>query len=452
MAFSPQRLLQHLKTLLAQVVSPASETKTLWLAYSGGLDSHVLLHALASLKSELKNWQIRAVHVDHGLHVLSADWGQHCQAICKQLSIPCQVIKVNIKQDGESLEAVARDARYQAFADCLQKGDVLLTAQHADDQAETFMLQMLRGSGPRGLSAMPASRVFASGSLLRPLLGFRRQQLQTYAEQYGLEFIHDPSNDDKRFDRNFLRHDVFPGLAARWPSVVQTLCRNAQHQAEAAELLDVLAEQDMLSCTENPGCLSLSRLEMLDDNRQRNLLRYWLRQQGVTVPHRRKLNEILRAMLSAAEDRQPRIDWPGGEVRRYRGEMYASDEALLPQSWEQTWDLLTPLMLPAGLGSLAVTGDSGQALDLSRITSAPISVRFRGGGENCLPAGRGHHHSLKKLFQESAIPPWQRQRTPLVYVGNELAQIMGVCICEPFKAREGRPAVNIEWQQQHSNC
>jgi tRNA(Ile)-lysidine synthase len=300
------------------------------------------------------------------------------------------------------------------------------------------------------MAAMPEVKKFAGGYLLRPLLGLRRRELELYAEQQQLAYIHDPSNDDSRFDRNFLRSEVVPVLQQRWPSLVPTLLRSAQQQAEAAELLDVLAAQDMAQCMgSSPDGLALVGLRSLAENRQRNVLRYWLRQRAVSMPHRRKLNEILRTMLTAADDRQPHIDWPGGEVRRYRGELYASASVLPPVPSAQPWDLQAELELPAGLGYLSAYPGLGTGLDLGRLASAPVSVRFRQGGENCLPAGRGQHHSLKKLFQESAIPPWQRERIPLLYIGEELAQIMGICICEPFKAAAGQPAVNIEWQQ---NC
>lgn len=446
MAFSAQRLLHNLQTLLAQCPCKHTSSRTIWLAYSGGLDSHVLLHAIVQVRGELTDWQLQAIHIDHALQQDSSNWSEHCRSTCEHYAVPCTVETVTVSQAGESPEAAARDARYAALAEHLQEGDVLLTAQHADDQAETFMLQMLRGSGPKGLAAMPAARPFSAGYQLRPLLEFSRRDLQAYAEEHALQFIHDPSNDDRRFDRNFLRHEVIPVLLKRWPALLQTLGRDARQQAEAAELLDILAEQDYADCRGGNGCLSLTGLVRLDENRQRNLVRFWLRQQGVSVPHRRKLNEILQIMLCAGEDRQPRVDWPGGEVRRYRDELYASVAPQEAVDWQQQWDLQGPLMLPAGLGRLSLR-QSQDGLDLSSLQSGPVQVSFRRGGESCQPAGRGQHHSLKKLFQEAAVPPWQRERTPLVYVGDELAQIMGVCVCEPFKAKKGKPAVDIIWHQ-----
>jgi tRNA(Ile)-lysidine synthase len=451
MAFSPEQFLQDMQTLLDRCVFADNQHRTLILAYSGGLDSHVLLHVLAQHRATLVDWRLRVVHADHGLHSESDNWSQHCVDVCQQYDLGCDVLKLDINVAGESLEASARQARYQALAKLMQQGDVLLTAQHADDQAETFMLQMLRGSGPRGMAAMPTVKPFANGFHVRPLLNYRRHELQHYAEQHGLNFVHDPSNDDRRFDRNFLRHDIMPLLQQRWPALVETLGRDAQQQAEAAELLDVIAAQDFAVCQADiEDCLSVSALAGLDNNRQRNLLRYWLRQQGVMLPQRRKLNEILRVMLEAGEDRQPHVDWQGGEVRRYRDALFASAAGLPAIDWQQHWDLQGPLRLPPGLGSLAIK-ENGHELDLSRLASAPVRVSFRQGGEQCRPAGRGHRHSLKKLFQEAAVPPWQRERTPLVYVGDELAQIMGVCVCEPFKAQAGKPSVNIVWQQPHAS-
>lgn len=284
MAISPQRLLQHLQTLLASCQQRAYARQTLWLAYSGGLDSHVLLHLVSRLLDNLPDWDLQVIHINHDLQPDAGQWAEHCLAVCQQLDLPCRVVRLHIDARGESIEAAARDARYRAFAECMQQHDVLLTAQHADDQSETFMLQMLRGSGPRGMAGMPMTKKFAGGYLLRPLLGFRRHELELYANQQQLACIHDPSNQDSRFDRNFLRSEVMPVLQQRWPSLVPTLRRSAQQQAEAAELLDVLAAQDLADCLgRTSGCLALEGLRHLSENRQRNVLRYWLRDRKSVV-------------------------------------------------------------------------------------------------------------------------------------------------------------------------
>ena len=440
MKFSPDLLLQQLRR------HPA--TPCYQVAFSGGLDSQVLLHALCALRDQL-DAGIAAVHVHHGLQTDADMWELHCQQVCDELSVEYTSLQVDGRPaHGESPEAAARAARYQALAKWLPAGHFLLTAQHQDDQAETLFLQLLRGSGVSGLAAMPLRSELGHGQLLRPLLGVTRRQLQAYAEENGLSWMEDPSNRDMAFDRNFLRVYIIPLLQERWPSASAVLARSAAHCAEASKLLVQLGEQDLANTrVGRKDSLSLTRLLTLPPERQRNVLRHWIVQATGVMPSTAVLARILNDVLQSRPDAEPCVRWSEHELRRYRGDLY-----LLKQRPEADtsqvlqWSLPEPLSLPDAGGVLNATRQTGLGIRASAVTSG-VQVGWRRGGERCLPAGRGQHHSLKKLFQEQGIPPWERSRIPLIYIGDQLAAVAGLWVCEPFHARPKEPGLLIDWQQ-----
>jgi tRNA(Ile)-lysidine synthase len=422
-----------------------------WVAFSGGLDSTVLVHAMADLRSGLRDAGIALVHVDHGLSPASAAWSHHCEAIGAELGLRSRTLRVEARNlPSESPEAAARQARYQALASLLQPQECLLTAHHQDDQAETVLLQLLRGSGVAGLAAMPSCMPFGNGWLARPLLGFTRAQLKDYADQRGLRWLEDESNFDVSLDRNYLRRRVVPRLRERWPGYARTLSRAASHAAEAAQLLGELARVDIDRVGgSSPDTLSVSRLHELEAHRQRNAIRFWLRRLGLPMPPAARLQSILDTALNAAPDRNPRIDWPGAEVRRYRDLLYA-----MPPIPEQdpsqilAWNLRSPLALRyCRLLAKPATGQGLSALECERW---PVTVRFRQGGERCRPAGSSHTRPLKTLFQERGIPPWLRDRIPLVYLGEALAAVADLWICQPFEAGCGKPGWVLQWERGRS--
>ena len=417
-----------------------SADTTVWVAYSGGCDSHVLLHALAQLQQR-QDFELKAIYVNHGLSPNAVNWGDHCRRTSTELDVAFVELKVDARpQDGESPEAAARNARYQAITETLQAGEYLCTAHHQDDQAETLLLQLLRGAGPKGLAGMPQASVLGKATQLRPLLGFSQAQLQAYAEQHDLSWIEDESNSDTGFNRNYLRHEVMPLLRQRWPSADATIARSASNCAEAAELIEVLAEQDyQLVKAEASTELSISKLLEFEKARLKNVLRYWIRLAGLPLPSDKKLQHIISDVLAAAEDKTPLVHWPGAEVRRFNGRLYVMPP--LPEfdvSQVIPWhDLTQALALPSGGWLSCETTDQQQAIGLEVLESGQVTVRFRQGGEVCQPAGSAHHKSLKQLFQESDIPPWQRQRVPLVYIGEYLAAVAGLCIGEEVSCKEG---------------
>lgn len=409
---------------LYHVLSPLVAGRRLWIGFSGGLDSSVLLHAAASLRTEL-DCELRAVHVDHGLHPRSADWSAHCAAVCAGLDIPLTTLRLApTRRVGESVEAVARDLRYRQFSELIGPGDLLATAQHRDDQAETLLLALLRGSGLHGLAAMPSRAPLGRGSLIRPLLEFSRDSLADYARQQGIVWVEDPSNADVGFDRNRLRHQVLPALRARWPSLDLTLARSASHCAEAARLLDEVADEWLAALPGlRPDTLSIDALRTLTRPRSRLVLRRWLMRAGFLPPTSAALERVIDEVLEAAPDRSPLVAWSGCEVRRYRGDLYAL--APLPPAPHQTlnWSGGQSLLLPHGLGRLELDAPpSGLGL-------GALSVCFGRRGLRCR-VGNGPTRLLKKLFQEAGVPDWLRAYVPLVLRADELAAVAGVTHCD----------------------
>jgi tRNA(Ile)-lysidine synthase len=404
-------------------LAPLAEGRRLWIAYSGGLDSSVLLHAAASLRGQLC-CDLRAIHLDHGLHPQSPDWAAHCRAVCAELQVPLIECRLALRRNrGESLEAVARAERYRTFAGQLAPGDLLATAQHRDDQAETLLLALLRGSGVHGLAAMPVVAALGPGRLIRPLLWFSRAELDAYARRQSLRWIDDPSNADIGFDRNLLRQRVLPLLRLRWPAVDQTLARSAAHCAEAAELLDGLADTHLLGLAgSRPGTLSVDALRALSLAERRLVLRRWLARAGFRPPSSDNLRRIVDEVLPAAADRAPLVAWAGCEVRRYRQDLFAlAPLPPKPSGDPIPWEGLAPLPLPHGLGRLELdTGASGPR---------GLQVCFRQPGLRCR-VGDGPSRALKQVFQQAAIPGWLRTYVPLVLVDGQLGAVAGVAICD----------------------
>ena len=415
-----------------------------WVGLSGGLDSSVLLTALAERHEALPG-SLHAVHVNHGLNPRAGEWQRHCEALCKRLGVSLESRSVKLApQPGESLEAVARDARYAVFHSLVGPTDLLLLAHHQDDQAETFLLQALRGAGPRGLAAMPAAAELDGLHVARPLLDCSRTELEAWAREQKIAWVEDPSNTDRGFDRNYLRHEVLPRLKARWPAATETLSRSARLSAEADELLKDLAEQDATRYRAE-ATLPLRALRELAPPRARNLLRHWLQSRDLPLPPAHKLDEILR-QAEARADRNPCIDWEGAEVRRYRERLYAQ-RPLVTAPPEFRLRAGETHALGAGLGVLCLLPAAGEGLKAALCGPAGLSVTFRQGGESCRPQGRGHERPLKKWLQELHVVPWLRDRLPLLQGEAGLLAVAGLFVCAPHGAEPGEPGLRIEWRE-----
>lgn len=411
------------------------------IALSGGVDSMVLLDAAARW---LPPPQV-AIHVDHGLHPESATWTRFCASAAAARGIPFHSTRATIDpNDSRGLEAAARAARYAALAYAIDPGAVLVTAHHADDQAETLLLQLLRGSGPRGLAGMGAWQRWAGGWLARPFLDLTRATLQAYAEARDLPWIEDPSNADRGRDRNRLRHDILPALQTRWPQAARTLGRAAGIQAEAAALLQDLAAIDREACrADRPESLRIAPLQALPARRQRNVLRAWFAEQGLALPSQGVLERIRTEGLAAAPDRAPQVNWPGGSIHRFRGQLYAfRAPPLRPRGpWPRPWDPAAgPLALPETRQWLIAEPVTGTGLRRPPPGTA-LWVAYRAGGERCRGTANGPKRSLKQWLYEAGVPPWERDRLPLIRVQDGEAPIAAIgdrWICGGFQAEPGQ--------------
>lgn len=426
--------------LLLRVLGCFPVPRRYCIAFSGGLDSSVLLHAMTRIRERLPA-PIRAIHVDHGLSPDSSRWAAFCAEVCESLQVSMDLIEIDARHPrGASPEDWARRLRYRALLGALGEAEMLLTAHHEDDQAETLMLQLLRGAGPAGLAAMPAVTSRGSGWMARPLLSFGREALQAYAHAAGIRWITDPSNAMTHHDRNLLRRDVVPLLKRRWPAIATTLRRAAEWQAEAAALLSELAALDLAGMSNGPA-VSVTGLKRLPEPRRRNALRLWLKRLGLPTPTTARLRILAGEVLAAGPDRAPLLRWPGAELRRYRDRLYAWVPGPSPEPEAiQPWDLRAPLVLPHGeLRADATPGRGIRPVPLY----AGVTVRFRQGGERLRPQGHAHTRPLKHLFQEAAIPPWIRGQTPLIYLGDELVAVAGFWIAHGHAAEPGEEGLSF---------
>jgi tRNA(Ile)-lysidine synthase len=434
-SFTREKLLERLAALEYRADRPARYV----IAFSGGLDSSVLAHALAGA-----DLPVVAVHIDHGLQPEAADWSRHCAEFAASLGIGFRSHRVEVRlESGKGPEASARDARYNALLDELDPGDWLLSAHHREDQAETLLLNLVRGSGPAGIAGIGSVRRFGHGWLVRPLLYFDRAELKDYAGTHGIDWIDDPSNADVRFDRNFLRHEILPRLKERWPDIAMRLQRSATHASEATSLLIDLAEIDLEALGGRTDRLPVGALLDMSRYRQKNVIRHALRVCGLTLPTAQQLDIILDEVLRARIDAQPEVRWPGGSVRRYRDGLY-----LLP-------DLLTDelpegpitgsrVQLGTGLGTLYFDPGVERGIDPG-LVGPKLRLQARQGGEKIRIEGRAKTRKLKKLLQEEGVVPWMRNRLPLIYAGDELIAIGDLWIADEAAAS---PGVAVRWDDR----
>jgi len=440
-AFTPDVLAASIRELV-----PGYPDARLCVAFSGGVDSVALLHAAQVLASAEPCLRLRALHVDHRLQEQSPDWSLRCRAQCDELGVPMQVLTLRLQlPQGASVEAEARRARYGAIANELERGECLLTAHHADDQLETVLLQLFRGAGVAGLAAMPRSAPLGPGLHLRPLLDVGRAQLEAYVLEQNRSWVDDPMNRESRYDRSYLRHEVLPAIRARWPAVARTVGRSAAHFASAQGLLEALAEVDAAGRVDGTGRLDLAGLLELQRDRQVNLLRWWIGRQGLGVPSTARLDSILRDMVPARGDRQPVVIWPTGELRRYRGKLYAMAPLSDPPTGAVSLEPGRPLLI-GGVGRLELVAARGEGVSAARFPG-PFAVRFREGGERLRPAGQTLEKPLQQWFQEKGIEPWMRGRLPLIFSGTRLVAVGGLGIAAEAAAVSGEEGWAVRWKE-----
>lgn len=433
-------------------LQPMPTCKSAMLALSGGMDSVVLLHGLGELSKQGRlDFDLRAMHVNHGLQQEADQWQQHCEVLCRQLAIPFLSERVELGSGDAaplaSLENAARLARYAAFAAQLQTGEALLLAHHRDDQMETLLLRLMRGSGSRGMGGMPRTRALGAGFLYRPLLDFDRSALQDYAQQQRLKWIDDKSNQDTRFDRNYCRHRLLPGIEERWPGYRDSWSKSAILAAEAEVLLQELAAIDLQTiATERDAAVNVTELQCLSAARQRNVLRHWLQRLGLPEFGWNQLQQLSNEVIAADPGGSASIGGEGFQLTRYKNYLYALQQIpAVDVSQQLDWNPVAcaELELPAN-GSLLAKPVAGEGLRLA--TDFRLSIRYRSGGESCRLPGRPNK-SVKKLLQENQVEPWYRDRLPLLYVGQELACIPGIGVCEAHAAQPGESGIVVDWSR-----
>ncbi|SFB97107.1 tRNA(Ile)-lysidine synthase [Marinospirillum celere] len=425
-------LVQQLQQAL-ETFQPAAPLK-ICVALSGGLDSRVLLEAARQLQRQTQPFQLRALHIHHGLSPQADSWADFCQHLCQQHEIPLTCVKVNPQdQPGASLEARARQARYQVFSEHLQSGELLLQAHHRKDQAETLLLRLLRGAGTQGLSSIPATRPLGQGHLLRPFLTIPRETLEAFAQNHQLQWIEDESNQQDHFDRNYLRLKILPQLTERFPAAEKNLALSAQLASEAQQLHQDLAELDLCKTqTASGDCLDVPAILELPNYRRTNLLRFWLHQRQLPLPGMH-LWQPLEQLLIAREDAQPLVEW--GETgkriqaRRFQNHLYieaASHFLPLPKNWQATWNNQPPLTTPCGLINLQLRNtQTGE-------TPSELQVTARQGGEKIRLPNRGTR-DVKRLLQERNLPPWQRQQLPFIWHQGQLIAVGDQLLAEGWE-------------------
>lgn len=415
---------------------------------SGGVDSVVLLHLLHVLAPRY-SWKISALHVHHGISPNADSWAVFCAELCQHLHIPLSIEHVDITPlRSQGIEAAARKLRHQAFAS--QACDFVALAHHADDQVETLLLQLLRGAGVRGASAMSvlssAKLAGAAGTVnfLRPLLRSTRQEIVEYAADQGLRWVEDESNADDQYPRNFLRHRILPVLEERFPAYRDTLARSAQHFAEASGLLDELARQDAALALEE-GELAVISLQRSSQSRARNLLRYFLQSHGATMPQTVQLDEMLRQLCDAKDDASVCLEYGEWQVRRYQGNVHVLRVlGDFDRDMELIWQSETELNWHALNETLFFSHVNGAGISQKKLQKAPLTLRLRRGGESLRPYKNAATRTLKNLLQEHNVPPWRRDRLPLLYCGEDLVCVPGVAIAAEYLADGHEAAVRIE--------
>lgn len=415
---------------------PLQAEQELVVAYSGGLDSHALLYSLFTLREQgLIANPISAIHIHHGLSPNADAWLRHCQLTCCTLDIKFTGVKVSLAMDsGQSLEALAREARYQKLLELAPQNSIILLAQHQDDQLETFLLQLKRGAGPKGLAAMAPFSTKSVGehnkqvSLLRPFLAVSKESILAVALRQQLCWVEDESNQNTDFERNFLRQKIIPGLKQRWPEIAKTVSRSARLCAEQQSLLDEVAKQKLHTICRANNSLSVAALKQLSLPWFYQVIRQWLDEQGIQSPSQSILQKLKPELIEAKEDATPIIQWGNWQFRRFNQHLYVL--AVVPDILPHTllWQNQTSMALPPPLGRLIQVPYQADVISASELLFEPgvgeLNIHFGGFAQRFTPIDSPHSKPLKQWYKEWKIPPWQRDKIALVTQNNRAVAVL----------------------------
>ncbi|WP_340679604.1 tRNA lysidine(34) synthetase TilS [Paraglaciecola sp.] len=419
-------LIAQLQQKLVSVL--ANNQQAIVVAYSGGVDSHVLLHCLHTLRAQgLISNPLSAIHIHHGLSPNADSWLQHCQQICQDLAIPLQAAKVKVnKQNRQSLEAVARTVRYAKIAELAPVQALVLLAQHQDDQLETVLLQLKRGAGPKGLAGMAELAEYVTEtdkdksktlSYFRPLLNNSQAEIVAYAHEQQLQWIEDESNQNIDFERNFLRHKVLPALIQKWPELAKTASRSAQLCGEQQLLLEEVSLQKLAAMRAEQHSLHIAPLLNLSTTWLHQLVRTWLTELGIPAPSQAVLHKLKPELLMAKIDASPVIQWANWQFRRFDDRLFVIPVVESVAAHKMLWQGQGQIKLPEPLGILQCQSSVKQSEDGSALLFVPeageLKIHFGGYGQRFKPANIAHSKPLKQWYKEWKIPPWQRDKIAL---------------------------------------
>ena len=491
-----------LEIVAAVLNTQAVRGRRVAVGLSGGVDSVALLDVLGRLRKDFR-LALSAVHVNHQISAHALEWEAFAKTLCQARGVALTVRRVKVPRDGSGVEAAARNLRYEAYGGL--EADFVALAHQLDDQVETFLLQLLRGAGAKGLAAMPVLRKYEDGTskdevrrgkgkdegermkaegretgakrdissfiphpssldsnpssfilspssllphpcILRPLLEVTRDEIEAYAKARKLEWIEDDSNADSRYDRNFLRNELLPRLEARFPAYRETLSRASRNLADYSELAEELAALDARAFDD--GVIPVESLRGLSDARALNLLRRLFASRGLPMPNRTRLEEALRQCRAAGAASEVHVSFGSHGLRCFRGQVGIVEESgAMPVDWNTQWDGRRELLLPAGLGVLRARAALGEGIAARHFARQGATVRGRTGGERMRPAEDRPRRTLKNLLQETAVPPWERERMPLLFIGDALAWVPGIGVAAEFRAASGEQGIVPEWKR-----